>query len=310
VKRSAWWNQFTPNAPARSIAERFNLRGAALCPVAACATGLVSISRGAALIRQGQCDVVLAGSSDASLHPALLSSFRRLGVLAHTGDEPARACRPFDRTRSGFLVGEGAAILVLERASSALTRSVAPYAELLSAEMAADPAHLTRLDSDPASLVRLITDALARAGVTPDEIDYVGVHGTATRQNDLCETRALHQALGRSASGASCSSLKGAIGHLLGAAGSVESAATLLALRDGFVPPTANLREPDPECDLDFTPLDGRRRSLQTALKLSLGFGGHLAAAIFRKWTDGPTRAASHWSRTETSPPDTWEAAS
>jgi len=305
-----WWNQFVPDAAARSIAERYDLRGAALCPVAACATGLVSISRGAALISQGRCDVVLAGSSDASLHPALLPSFRRLGVLAQTGDDPARACRPFDRTRSGFLVGEGAAILVLERASTALSRSVAPYAELLSAEMAADPAHLTRLDPDPASLVRLIREVLGRAEIAPDEIDYVGLHGTATRQNDLCETRALHQGLGPAARAVSCSSLKGAIGHLLGAAGSVESAVTLLAMRDDLVPPTANLRDPDPECDLDFTPIKGRRRTLETALKLSLGFGGHLAAAIFRKWTEGPTRAALHWSPTEISPRDTWGEAS
>lgn len=300
-----WWNQFVPDAAARSVAEQFDLRGAALCPVAACATGLVSISRGAALISQGHCDVVLAGSSDASLHPALLSSFRRLGVLAHTGEDPAFACRPFDRTRSGFLVGEGAAILVLERASTALSRSVTPYAELLSAEMAADPAHLTRLDSDPASLIRLIGDVLDRAKVSPDEIDYVGMHGTATKQNDLCETRALHHALRQAARAASCSSLKGAIGHLLGAAGSVESAVTLLAMRDNIVPPTANLRDRAPECDLDFTPLKGRRRTLETALKLSLGFGGHLAAAIFRKWTDGPTRAASRWLPTEISPPGT-----
>ena len=176
--------------------------------------------------------------------------------------------------------------------------------------MAADPAHLTRLDSDPSSLTRLIADVLNRAGVAAGEIDYVGLHGTATRQNDLCETRALHQAFGPWARSVSCSSLKGSLGHLLGAAGSVESAATLLALRDGIVPPTANLFEQDPECDLDCTALASRRRNLEIALKLSLGFGGHLAAAVFRRWDDGPTRAASHWSLKEIFPPDTSEEAS
>jgi 3-oxoacyl-[acyl-carrier-protein] synthase II len=288
-----WWEQFEPAAAARFTAARYDLRGAALCPVAACATGLVSIARGAELIWDGHCDIVLAGSSDASLHPLLLASFRRLRVLARTFDDPASACRPFDKSRDGFAVGEGAAVLVLERAGHALARGAVPYAEWLAAGTAADPAHLTNLDADPTSLAALIGDVLRRARVAPDEIDYVNLHGTATRQNDQCETRALKAALGASARAVSASSLKGAVGHLLGAAGSVELAATLLALRDGVVPPTANLTTPDDECDLDYTPLVPRPRRIETALKLSLGFGGHLAAAVIRTWEGGPTRAAS-----------------
>lgn len=288
-----WWNRFEPASAARHLAARYDLRGAALCPIAACATGTVSVARGADLIRAGQCDVVLAGSSDASLHPAVLASFRRLRVLARDFDDPAEACRPFDRRRDGFLIGEGAAVLVLEGLDHALARGAVPYAEWLADGAAADPAHLTQLDGDPTSLSRLIVDVLRRAGVAPDEIDYVNLHGTATRQNDLCETRAVKGALGTAARRASASSLKGTIGHLLGAAGSVELAATILALRDGTVPPTANLRAPDVECDLDYTPNVPQRRRLETALKLSLGFGGHLAAAVLRTWEGPVTRASS-----------------
>jgi 3-oxoacyl-(acyl-carrier-protein) synthase len=273
----------------RSIAARYDLGGAAICPVAACATGLASVIRGVDLIRHGMCDTVLAGSSDASLTILVQSSFRRLRVLAHGFDDPRAACRPFDRRRCGFLIGEGAAVLLLEREDFALARGAVPYAVWLAGQTASDPAHLTRMDSDPQSLVRLIGEVLNEGDTAPDEIDYINLHGTATRHNDVCETLALKQALGNGAWRAGCSSLKGTIGHLLGAAGSVELAASLLAMRDNVVPPTANLTEPDTECDLDYTPLAARQRRVETILKLSLGFGGHLAAAALRAW-DGPTR--------------------
>ena len=281
---AANWSDFFPHAPAAAVAQEFDLRGPALCPVAACATGLVSVQRGVELIRQGYCDTVLAGSSDASLQTVILASFRRLGVLAHGFDHPGMACRPFDRHRSGFLIGEGGAVLVLESWDTAKARRVTPYAEWLSGDVAADPSGMTRMEQPPASLQRLISEVVRRAKITPEEIDYVNLHGTGTQPNDVCETRALHGSLGDVAGRFACSSLKGTIGHLLGGAGSVELAATLLALRDGIVPPTLNLEERDPECDLDYTPRKLRRTPLQTALKLSLGFGGHLAAAIVRRW--------------------------
>lgn len=286
-----WWHQFVPNAPALWIARRFDARGAALCPVAACATGLVSIARGAELIRDGICDAVLAGSSDASLQPAILGSFHRMGVLARGFDDPASACRPFDAHRNGFLIGEGAAVLVLEREDLARERGARAYAEWLASATAADPAGLTRMEPDARSLARVITDVLRRSGVSPDEIDYVNLHATATRQNDLCETRAVKRALGAASRRVACSGLKGGLGHLLGAAGSVEVAATLLALRDGLVPPTVNLRTVDSACDLDLTPISPRPRRIETALKLSLGFGGHLAAAVVRGCPDRSPRA-------------------
>ncbi|MEX0703192.1 MAG: beta-ketoacyl-[acyl-carrier-protein] synthase family protein [Planctomycetales bacterium] len=306
VRFPAW----SPNAAAAAVAAEFDLRGAALCPVAACATGLSSILRGADLIREGACDVVLAGSSDASLCAAVLASFRRMGVLARDFDDPAAACRPFDRRRNGFLVGEGAAVLVLERADrrpgsgrwtvdsgqkrnadggSARSTvhcppSTGPYAELLAAGSLADLSGLTALDPEARALTRLIGDVLRRGGVPPDEVDYVNLHGTATVANDLCETRAVHRAFGAAAGGVACSSLKGAFGHLLGAAGSVETACTLLAVRDGLVPPTVNLDQPGAGCDLDYTPHHARPRAIRHALKLSLGFGGHLVAALFRRF--------------------------
>lgn len=279
-----FWPEFQPDAAARFIAQRYDLRGAALCPVAACATGLASIARGADLIAHGTCDAVLAGSSDASLTMLVQGSFRRLGVLAHGFDDPRAACRPFDRRRNGFLIGEGAAVLLLEREDRALSRGAVPYAVWLAGATASDPAHLMRMESDPRSLTWLIGEVLKQGSVPPDEIDYVNLHGTATKQNDVSETRALKAALGNAASRVSTSSLKGTIGHLLGGAGSVELAATLLAMRDGLVPPTANLTHPDPECDIDYTPVTVRPRRIETALKLSLGFGGHLAAAVIRAW--------------------------
>ncbi len=277
------WNQLYPSSCAAAVAAAHDAQGAALCPVAACATGLVSIARGADLIQSGQCDAVLAGSSDASLLPVLLASYRRLGVLARGFDDPATGCRPFDRRRNGFLVGEGAAVLVLERLEHAQHRGAAIYAEWLGGAAAADSAHLTRMPLEPDSLAWVIRAALAAARVAPEEIDYVNLHGTATRQNDAGETWAVKAALGAAARRVCCSTLKGAIGHLLGAAGSMELAATLLALRDGVVPPTVNLDEPDPACDLDYTPRTARHRPLGTALKISLGFGGHMAAAVVRR---------------------------
>lgn len=279
---SSSWQQFWPNAPAAAVAARFGVRGACLCPVAACATGLTCLVRGAELVRCGACDMVLAGSSDAALCPSVAASFGRLGVLARVADDPAVAVRPFDRRRSGFLVGEGAAVLVLERAEHAAARGAPVYAEWLAHGLASDPAGITQLSADAAPLARLIQDVLRRAALLPGEIDYVNLHGTATRANDLCETQALRAALGPAADSASCSAFKGALGHLLGAAGSAETAATVLAVRDGVIPPTINLDDPDPLCDLDYTPRQARCRRVRHALKLSLGFGGHLVAAVVR----------------------------
>lgn len=277
------FTQFLPNAVAAAVAMELGLLGPTLCPVAACATGLVSLQRGVGLIREGTCDVVVAGSADASLVPAVAASFQRLGVLARSED-PAAACRPYDRNRSGFVIGEGAGILVLERLDHAEARGAPILAEWLADGLLSDAAGVTHLDPEARGLQRLIGDLLSRGETPKEAIDYVNLHGTGTRENDVCETRGLRRAFGPIAGQLRCSSLKGAMGHLLGAAGSVEMVCTVLAMRDGIVPPTANLRSPDPECDLDYTPVEPRKAAVRTALKLSLGFGGHLAAALVRAY--------------------------
>ena len=277
------WTAGCPNSPALCLTADYQLHGPALVPVAACATGLLSIWRGVQLIQDGYCDVVLAGSVDDSLSEILWASYRRLGVLARVKDEdPSRACRPFDRDRQGFLMGSGAGIVVLERWEQAAARGHQPYAEWLSGAMAADSTALTQVSADAAGLTHLIGNVLRAGDVEPRDVDYINLHGTGTRDNDRYETQGIRQALGSAAEGIPCSSLKGTIGHLLGGAGSVEFAAMLLAMRDGFVPPTANLTQPDPQCDLDYTPRLARPHTIRTALKLSLGFGGHLVAGLVR----------------------------
>ena len=276
------WNQLGPDAAVRSVASTYDLRGPSLCPVAACATGLVSLIRGADLIRSGECDIVLAGSTDASLVPIVLGSFQRLGVMARGFSDPKTACRPFAADRNGFVIGEGAAVFVLEQLESAQARGASIYAEFISGGMANDPSGITQMEPDGASLAWLIGDVLRRADIAPHDIDYINLHGTATRVNDVAETQAVRTAFGAHADRVLCSSVKGAIGHLLGAAGSVETAITLLALRDQIAPPTVNLGTADPQCDLDCVANVARPARLRTVMKMSLGFGGHLAVGIFR----------------------------
>ena len=277
------------DGPASATAREWDFRGPCLSPIAACATGVVAVLRAADLIRRGACDVAIAGSGDCSLEPFLLAAFRKMKALARVDGDPAAAVRSWDRDRSGFLVGEGAAVLVLEREDHARARGVLPYAEVAGGALGSDAYHMTDLNPDPANLAGLIGRALADASSAPEEIDHINVHGTATRSNDPLECRAIRLALGRHADRVACSANKAQIGHLLGAAGSAELAITCLAIRDGFVPPTLNLTDPDPACDLDGTPSVGRSMPIRAALKLSLGFGGHLAAVVLRR-PEGPRR--------------------
>lgn len=284
VWRSSW-----PSIGAEFLARRHGFRGPCLAPIAACATGLIAVLQGADLIRRGACDVAVAGSADASLEPFLLAAFRKMRALARLDGDPAAAVRPWDRGRSGFLVGEGGAVFVLEREDRMIARGVRPYVEVAGGAIGSDAFHMTDLNPDPFNLAGLIGRALENAGVAPEEIDHINVHGTATRSNDPLECRAIRLALGEQADRLACSANKPQIGHLLGAAGAAELAITCLAIRDGFLPPTLNLTDPDPACDLDGTPIVGRAKPIRAALKLSLGFGGHLAAAVLRR-PDGPRR--------------------
>jgi 3-oxoacyl-[acyl-carrier-protein] synthase II len=286
------WNLIAANAPALAVASLLNCQGACIAPVTACATGMSSLLRAAMLVQNGECDVVLAGSADASLTPCVIASFRRLGVLAEgfslRGDrqaarsvnDPGVAVMPFDKNRTGFLVGEGAAVFVLESEEHVQNRAGSPLAEWLCGGTVSDAAGLTQLESDPAALTWLIGDIMRRAQSVPD---YISLHGTATKINDRCEALAVRSALGDRAPDVACSSIKGSIGHLLGAAGSVEFAMMVLALRDQVAPPNVNLIEPDSECQLNFVRTAAQSHPIQTALKLSLGFGGHLVAAMIGK---------------------------
>jgi 3-oxoacyl-[acyl-carrier-protein] synthase II len=277
------WMRSWPGSGASLVAARYGFRGPCVAPVAACATGMVAALGAADLIRRGACDLALAGGSDASLEPILLAAFRRMKALARVDGDPRRAVRPWDERRSGFLVGEGAAVLVLERLDHARARGVAPYAELAGGAIGSDAYHETALNPDPSGLARVIARALADAGVDASEVDAANVHGTATLANDPLECRALRLALGPGADRLACSANKAQIGHLLGSAGSAELAIAALSVRDGYLSPTLNLDHPDPACDLDGTPHVGRARPIRNLLKLSLGFGGHLAAAVLRR---------------------------
>jgi 3-oxoacyl-[acyl-carrier-protein] synthase II len=238
--------------------------------------------RSAELIRSGACQTALAGGTDASLHPGLLASYRRLGVLAQPGDDPTGCCRPFDRTRTGFAVGEGAGVIVLEEWEHALSRGAQPLAEWVDGRLGGDPSGLTLVDASGGALAGLVRRLLAAAELPPEQISCVCVHGTGTELNDSAESAALRQILGSHASGIPVFGVKGALGHLMGAAGAVETAVSILAVRDQTFPGTANFRRADSGQGIHVQPETRNDVTISSLLKLSLGFGGQLAAGIIR----------------------------
>jgi 3-oxoacyl-(acyl-carrier-protein) synthase len=289
--KQPWWNQWFPNTACAMVARDYDLRGPRLSNSTACASGTIAILKAVRAIRDGQCDLALAGSSEA-IHPLFAAGFYNMGVLAQHED-PTRACRPFDVHRNGFVMGEGAAMFVLERLGHALRRGVPIYAEALGGRILSDARHVTSLGDNGDALVELIRGTLHTARLAPRDIAYINAHGTGTQQNDVLESRGIRTAFGRAADSVCVSANKSMLGHLVNASGSVELAITTLALRDGFAPPTLNLTDPDPECELDCIPLVGRVRTLEHALKLSIAFGGHLAAVILRRWSGSKARAAA-----------------
>lgn len=283
-----WWQQWLPNTSCAMVARDYNLCGPRLSNSTACASGTIAVLKAIRSIRDGQCDLALAGSSEA-IHPLFAAGFYNMGVLADHSD-PTQACRPFDTNRSGFVMGEGAGMFVLERLDHAQERGAAIYAEVLGGRILNDARHVTSLDANSDALSELIRGTLRSSGLVPRDVAYVNAHGTGTKQNDLLEARGIRAAFGRAASSVCVSANKSALGHLVNASGSVELAIAALALRDGFAPPTLNLTDPDPECDLDCIPLVGRVGPLEHALKLSIAFGGHLAAVALRRWTGRDAR--------------------
>jgi 3-oxoacyl-(acyl-carrier-protein) synthase len=282
--RSPWWHQFLPNTTCNLIANRHGLLGPRLSYSTACASSLICFLGAVRSLRDGQCDIALAGGADA-IDPLFVAGFHKMRVLAEH-DDPNQACRPFDRNRSGFVIGEGAAMLVVERLSHAQQRGARIYAQVLGCKSLADAHHVTGLDADSEALSYLISSTLRASNLRPRDVGYVNAHGTGTQQNDLVEMRSIREAFGAAADQLCVSSTKSVLGHMINAAGSTELAITVLAMRDGFAPPTMNLTEPDPELSFDCVPLIGRRNRFQNALKLSVAFGGHLVAVALSRWND------------------------
>lgn len=267
---TGWQNSCLPDAPLRCVQRVLDATGPSQCPVAACASGLISVIQGAHLIRRALCDVCVVGSVDASLRASVLASFHRLGVTSKH-DDPAVACRPFDCDRDGFMIGEGGALLVLESRAHAEQRNATSYGKIESGGWLTDPTGITQIDSSGS----VVAELLSRMKSVASPPDLISLHGTGTATNDLAESNGVSQAFGENAP--PCFGVKGAMGHLLGAAGSVEFALTLLAMRDNVVPPTVNVDRVDPACRVNVA-ASKRSASITTALKLSLGFGGHVAA--------------------------------
>jgi len=279
--------QTLPNLPAGWVSIELGTRGPLVAECTACAASNMALGDGLDAIRLGRADVMFCGGTEAPITPVGLAGFGAMRALSVRNDEPAAASRPFDRGRDGFVIAEGAGVVVLEELSHALARGARIYAELIGYGISSDANHVSDPDPSGVNPARALRMAFADAGIEPDDVGYVNAHGTSTPAGDAGETRVLKLALGEEkAHRTPISSTKGATGHTLGAAGAVEAAFTVLALRDGILPPTLNQTDPDPECDLDYIPNTARREQVDVALSNSFGFGGHNTAVVFRRWVD------------------------
>ena len=257
--------------------------GANYCLVSSCSSGADAMGQAWEMVRHGREDIVLAGGTEAPLVPVTVAGFNALRALSRRNDSPAQASRPFDNSRDGFVIGEGAAVFVMESEESAARRNVQPLAELRGYAATSDAHHLTEPSITGESAANAMLMALAEAEIDPSEVGYINAHGTSTPLNDKHETKAIKMALGEDAYRVPISSSKSMTGHLLGAGGALEAAICIMAMRDGLVPPTINLNEPDPECDLDYTPNQALRREIDVAMSNSFGFGGHNSVLVFAK---------------------------
>ncbi|MBI3454254.1 MAG: beta-ketoacyl-ACP synthase II [Candidatus Rokubacteria bacterium] len=272
---------FLPNMAAGWVSMRRGARGPIASATTACAAANQAIGDAFRMIQRGEADAMLAGGTDGMIHPIVVGCFCALRALSTANADPARASRPFDKERDGFVLAEGAGILILEEFQAARARGAHIYAELVGYGITADAHHPTAPSHDGPA--RAMTLALADAGLRPEEIDYINAHGTSTPHNDANETRAIRQVFGAHANRLAVSSTKSMTGHLLGAAGAVEAIATVLALERGLVPPTINYQTPDPECDLDYVPNQARPMAVRAALSNAFAFGGTNAILVVKK---------------------------
>lgn len=276
--------QLNVAAPASAVAITTGARGPCFATVSACATGTHALGEAFETIRRGDARAMIAGGVDESITPIAIASLSNMGALSRRNDDPAHASRPFDATRDGFVMGAGAGVVILEDLALAQARQAPILGEIVGYGASADAFHITAPAPTGRGTQRAMSQALRKAGITPREVDYINAHGTATPFNDRAETEAIKGVFGDYAYAVPISSTKSMIGHTMGAAGAIEAIVTLLSLRDGIMHPTANLDQPDPECDLDYIPHTARRASLRYALSNSMGFGGHNACLAFRRW--------------------------
>jgi 3-oxoacyl-[acyl-carrier-protein] synthase II len=275
---------FIPNvlvdAASGQLAISLGIRGPNYAPVSACATGSHAVGEGAELIRRGDADAILAGGTEACIHPLILAGFTAMRGLAVENEDPPLASRPFDATRAGFVMGEGACVLVLEELEGARARGATVYAEVLGYGTSNDAYHMAAPEPEAIGVGEMMRAALERAGVDPQRVGYINAHGTSTPLGDAAETKAIKDVFGEHAYELAVSSTKSVMGHCFGAAGAIEAMMCVLAVRDGVLPPTINYRNPDPSCDLDYVPNESREADVEVALSNAMGLGGHNACVL------------------------------
>jgi 3-oxoacyl-[acyl-carrier-protein] synthase II len=261
-------------------------KGANICTVSACSSGSDAVGIAYEIIKHGDAQAMIAGGADSIINPIGIAAFNANKAISTRNDDPQRASRPFDAERDGFVISEGAAILVMESLSVAQERGANILAEIIGYGISGDAYHMTQPDVDGDGATRAIQMALDKAGVAATEIDYISAHGTSTPLNDKVETMAIKSVFGNDAYRIPTSSTKSMLGHLIGAAGAIEAAISIMAIQNGLIPPTINLTHPDPECDLDYVPGATRQVKVTTALSNAFGFGGHNSVLIFRRYSE------------------------
>ena len=261
-------------------------KGVNFCATSACSSGTDAIGEACEIIRRGDAQVMVAGGAEAAITPIGVAAFNAAGALSVRNDEPQKASRPFDAKRDGFVMGEGGALLVLESLPHALSRGAQILAEVVSYGATSDAYHITQPSADGEGGAKAMQIALRKGGIGAEEVDYINAHGTSTALNDRAETMAIKAVFGQHAYRVPVSSTKSMMGHLIGAAGAIEAIVCVLAIQRGVVPPTTNLVNPDPDCDLDYVPQVARQKKVRTALSNSFGFGGHNSVLVFREYSE------------------------